>query len=75
MELNDIELIKKYAKDNNELDRLVKEHKRLEEEIEVLQSVKIMSPVETKKLKELKKIKLAGRDKMEEIFNSLRQTT
>lgn len=73
MEESDLELLKKHAKDNNELDRLHKEHLRLEKEIEALQVLKIRSPEESKKLKELKRVKLAGRDRMEEIFKSLRQ--
>jgi len=72
LEQNDLELIEKHAKDNNRLDRLYKEHLQLEKEIETLQSLKIMSPAENKKLKELKKVKLAGRDEMENIFKTLR---
>lgn len=72
MEKSDLELIEKHAKDNNELDRLYKEHIRLEGEIEALQVLKIRSPEESKKLKELKRVKLAGRDRMEEIFQELR---
>ncbi len=73
MEKSDLELIEKYAADNNELDRLHKEHLRLEGEIDVLQAIKIKTPEESKKLKELKRIKLAGRDRMEEIFENLRE--
>ncbi len=72
MEKSDLDLIEKHAKDNNELDRLYKDHKRLEEEISELQSVKIMNSMETQKLRELKKIKLEGRDQMERIFKTLR---
>ncbi len=72
MEESDLKLIKEYAKNNNELDRLVKEHMRLEKEIEALQNLKIKSPAESKELKELKSVKLLGRDKMEEIFQELR---
>ena len=72
MEKSDLELIEKFAKENNELDRLYKEHVRLEKEIEALQVLKIRSPEESQKLKELKRVKLAGRDRMEEIFEDLR---
>ena len=75
MEKSDLELIEKHAKDNNRLDRLYKEHLKLEKEIEELQALKIMSPVENKKLKELKKVKLAGRDEMEKIFRTLRASS
>lgn len=73
MEEADLDLIRKHAHDNNELDRLYKEHIRLDKEIEELQALKIRSPEESKKLKELKRVKLAGRDRMEEIFRTLRQ--
>ncbi len=72
MENSDLRLIERHAKENSELDRLYKEHKKLEKEIDVLQTLRIRSPEESKKLKELKSIKLAGRDRMEEIFKSLR---
>ena len=72
MEKTDIELLEKHAKDNNELDRLHKEHLRLETEIEKLLSIKIMSPTETQRLKKLKRQKLEGRDRMEQIFKTLR---
>ena len=75
MEKSDLDLIDKYAKENSRLDRLYKEHLRLEEEIESLQSLKIMSPVDNKRLKELKKVKLAGRDEMEKIFQTLRESS
>ncbi len=72
MEKSDLKLIEKHANENVELDRLYKEHIRLEKEIEALQVLKIRSPEESKKLKELKSVKLAGRDRMEEIFQELR---
>lgn len=73
MEDSDLKLLKEYAKDNNELERLYNEHIRLENEIEKLQAIRIRSPEESKKLKELKRVKLAGRDRMEEIFQELRK--
>ena len=75
MEKNDLALIEKHAKENTRLDRLYKEHLQMEEKIEALQSLKIMSPADNKKLKELKKVKLAGRDEMERIFQTLREST
>ncbi len=72
MEQSDLELIKEHAKDNNPLDRLYKDHLRLEKEIESIQSIRIKSPEDEKKLRKLKKVKLEGRDKMELIFQTLR---
>ncbi|MBU2644119.1 MAG: hypothetical protein ABIK68_03765 [bacterium] len=72
MEQADLEIIEKHAKDNNKLDRLYKEHLRLEAEIEKIQSIRIKSHDEEKKLRQLKKLKLEGRDQMELIFQTLR---
>lgn len=72
MEQADLDLIKKHAQDNNQLDRLYKEHQRLEKEIEEIQSIRIKSTEDEKKLRELKKVKLEGRDQMEQIFQTLR---
>ena len=73
MEQSDLKLIESYAKENVELDRLFQEHKRLEKEIDALQTIKIRSTAESQQLKELKRVKLSGRDRMEEILQSLRQ--
>ena len=72
LEQADLDLITKHAKDNNQLDRLYKEHLRLGQEIEKIQSIRIKSAEEEKKLRELKKVKLEGRDQMEQIFLTLR---
>jgi len=72
LEQADLDLIAKHARNNNELDRLYKEHLRLEKEIDKIQAVRIKSPEDEKKLRELKKVKLDGRDRMEEIFQTLR---
>jgi len=72
LEQADLEIIEKHAKDNNKLDRLYKEHLRLEAEIEKIQSIRIKSHDEEKKLRQLKKLKLEGRDQMELIFQTLR---
>jgi uncharacterized protein len=72
VEAQDLELIMKHAKDNNQLDRLYKEHLKLEAQIEQLQNIRIKSPEDEKELKRLKRIKLEGRDQMELIFQTLR---
>jgi uncharacterized protein len=72
LEQADLDMIKIHAKDNNQLDRLYKEHVRLEAEIEKIQTVRIKSADDEKKLRELKKVKLEGRDQMEKIFQTLR---
>jgi len=72
LEQADLDMIKSHAKDNNQLDRLYKEHVRLEGEIEKIQSIRIKSTDDEKKLRDLKKVKLEGRDQMEQIFQTLR---
>lgn len=72
MEESDLELIRKHAKDNNKLDCLYKEHIRLGDEIDQLQASKIRSQDMDRKIRELKKIKLNGRDQMEQILQTLR---
>ena len=73
MEARDLELIEKHRKENYELDRLYKEHIKLEEEIEALTNSRVgLSAEEDKRLHQLKKTKLDGRDQMERILESLR---
>lgn len=72
MEASDLELIKKFAKDNNELDRLYQSHRKMETDIEKLQAISIRSADAEQKLRDLKKVKLEGRDRMEQIFQTLR---
>ncbi|MCP4296213.1 MAG: YdcH family protein [Proteobacteria bacterium] len=72
MEAADLELIEKYRKTNYELDRLYREHKRLADEIERIDSGKGLGPDEQGRLHTLKKNKLHGRDEIEAILTTLR---
>ena len=72
MEKKDLELIEKHRKDNYQLDRLWKEHLKLDERIEKLEAAKGLGANEEKELHQLKKDKLEGRDKLEQILAGLR---
>ena len=72
MEAKDLELVEKHRGENYELDRLVKDHTSLEAEIEALEKTKGLSADDEKALHKLKKVKLEGRDRIEEILETLR---
>ncbi len=73
MEPYELELIEKYRKIDEELDRLWKEHLEYEKEIEKLLSKPYLTPQEDLMLKELKKKKLAGKTKMINIIQRYSQ--
>jgi len=66
------ELIEKHRKENYELDRLYAEHLALDGEVEKLESKRFLTPEEKSELVVLKKTKLDGRDRIEEILQELR---
>lgn len=72
MEAADLELIEKHRKDNYDLDRLMKDHESLEQQISKLESAKGLGAEEEKKLHNLKKEKLQGRDAIEKFLTSVR---
>ena len=72
MEAKDIKIIEKHRKTNYELDKLYREHEELETKVDELELRKGLSANEEKELHELKKLKLAGRDRIEEILQTLR---
>lgn len=72
MEQQDIKIIEKHRKENYELDRLFKTHEEYEKKINDLELRKGLSVKEEKELHELKKLKLAGKDKIEAILENLR---
>ncbi len=72
MEAADINLIQKHRNSNYALDKLYREHERLGEEIDKLDSGKGLGADEQGKLHALKKNKLQGRDDIEAILATLR---
>lgn len=61
------ELIKSIKQNSPEFRELFDEHIRLEQDLEALLSLKYYPPEVEAKIKEIKKQKLAGKDKMERI--------
>ena len=64
------ELYERISKENVEFKRLFDEHIRLEQDLEALYSLKYFPPEVEVKIKEIKKKKLLGKDKMEQILAS-----
>ena len=67
------ELIESIKKDSPEFRELFDEHVRLEQDLEALLSLKYYPPEVEAKIKEIKKQKLMGKDKMEKIAGEYRK--
>ena len=72
MEKRDEELIDRLIPENEELGRLVKEHKEFESQLEELKKRLYLSDEENREKRRLQKIKLAGRDRIEQILRDYR---
>jgi len=72
MEQKDVELIKKYSQVDEELRRHVEEHRQFEEILENLGKRIRLTAEEEIEQKRIKKLKLKGRDKIEQILAKYR---
>jgi uncharacterized protein len=72
MEKRDEELIDRLIPENEELGRLVKEHKEFEFQLEELKKRLYLSDEENREKRRLQKVKLAGRDRIEQILRDYR---
>jgi uncharacterized protein len=72
MEKRDEELIDRLIPENEELGRLVKEHKEFEAQLEELKKRLYLSDEENREKRRLQKVKLAGRDRIEQILRDYR---
>ncbi len=72
MEKKDIELIAKYSPRDEELRKYVEEHKQFEQVLEEFSKRAYLTPEEELEEKRIKKLKLKGRDKIEEILSRYR---
>jgi len=72
MEKRDKLLIEKHINTDDELKKFVEEHILFEKQLGELSEKVYLTPDEEMKQKELKKLKLAGRDKIEEILKKYR---
>lgn len=62
------ELYERISKENTEFKKLFDEHIRFEQDLEALYSLKYFPPAVETKIKEIKRRKLLGKDRMEQII-------
>jgi uncharacterized protein len=74
MEKRDQELIDRLIPENEELRKLVKEHQEFETQLEEFNKRLYLSEEQNREKKRLQKLKLAGRDRIEEILRDHRKT-
>ena len=74
MEPRDVVLIESLLSANPELRRLWEEHQRLERELEALRDRRHPTPEEEAREQEIRKLKLVGRDRIEEILREHRRS-
>lgn len=72
MDPQDIVLIERLLGQDAELRRLWEEHQRLEHELTALRAHRFVTPAEEQREREVRKAKLAGRDRIERILNRYR---
>ena len=73
MERIDLLLLEKLVPQHDELRKLVVQHRGYEEQIETLMGHRWLSDVERQELRDLKKRKLRGRDRIEAILTGYRR--
>jgi uncharacterized protein len=74
MEKRDEELIDRLIPENEELRRLVKEHKEFEAQLEEFNKRLYLSEEQNQEKKRIQKLKLAGRDRIEKILRDYRKS-
>jgi hypothetical protein len=72
MELVDRLLVERFVPENQELQDLVQAHQRYEEDLDALCGRSWLSQVDRQQMRVLKKRKLRGRDRIEEILRGYR---
>lgn len=73
MEQYELELIAKYGKQDHELGKLWEQHLEYEKQVEKLESKTNLTPQEDSELKQIKKLKLAGKTKIQQLLEKYRQ--
>ncbi len=73
MEQRDLELLDKHAGQDAELNALWEEHQLYEQQVGKLESKQALTPNEERALKEIKKKKLNGKTKIQNILERYRQ--
>jgi len=72
MEKRDEELVNQLIPKNEELKKLVKEHKEFETQLDEYNKRLYLSDEESRERKRIQKLKLAGRDRIEQILREYR---
>lgn len=70
MLIDDEQLIQRLCSENAEFRKLFNEHIRFEQDLEALYSLKYFPPAVETKIKEIKRKKLLGKDRMEQIIST-----
>ncbi len=73
MEKRDLEIIEKYSPVDEELRKHVEEHSKLEKILAEFSKRVYLTPEEQLEEKRIKKLKLKGRDRIEEILSRYRR--
>ncbi len=73
MEQHELELVAKYGKLDEELSLLWQKHLEYEKQLEKLENKRYLTPQEESDLKMIKKMKLAGKTKIQHILEKYRQ--
>ncbi len=72
MEKRDLELIEGLLEENEELKVLMEEHRELERVLVTIHQKRYLTPEEEVEKKNIQKLKLAGRDRIEDILSRYR---
>ncbi len=73
MEQYELELIAKYGDKDEELKRLWEQHLEYEKQVERLENKPYLTPEDDIELKKIKKLKLAGKTKIQAILEKYRK--
>ncbi|WP_244403738.1 DUF465 domain-containing protein [Flexistipes sinusarabici] len=68
-------VVQELLETNKEFKELFDEHVKLEQDLEALYSLKYIPPEVEQKIKEIKKIKLRGKDRMEQIISEHKKSS
>jgi len=73
MEQYELELIAKYGEKDEELKKLWQQHLEYEKQVEKLESKPYLTPQDDLELKKIKKLKLAGKTKIQAILEKYKK--
>jgi uncharacterized protein len=73
MEARDLELIDRLTHQDSELKQLWEEHQTLKRDLEKYAGKRYLTPAEELEKKRIQKVKLAGKDRIEEILSAYRK--